>query len=236
MKLRNFIKSNPLLYKIWFYSYRTRTGDKVRLPRADDHLYFDGYPRSGNTYISGLISHVYTDIKFTSHLHVIAGIKLALKQNLPVLIVIRKPEDAVISNLFRVTEKKRLGPTQKVVDQLMKGYIDFYNYVDSKKDILRILDFSKVTSEPLIILKEVSELLQGDNRSDNELKIQIEKFDKRMKEREKTKINATSALPNEKRKSFKDSYKGLAIKSKFFDEASNIYHTLSNYHTLKDKS
>ncbi|MDZ7693162.1 MAG: hypothetical protein U5K69_18920 [Balneolaceae bacterium] len=231
MNFKNLVKRNPLLYKVWFYLYRTRTGDKVRLPQKTDHLYFDGYPRSGNTYFSGLISFVFADTEFTSHLHVIAGIKLALKQGLPVFIIIRKPEDAIISNLFRVTEKKSLKPSQKLVDELAFGYVEYYSYVNSRRDTLNILDFSKVTQEPLAMLKKVAPVLSDSKRSDEKFEEQVKRFDERIKEKEKNKISATSALPNEERKFFKNNHMNLVLSSKHLEKANQLYSTLVQNHS-----
>ena len=116
--IQSVVSSRVLLYVIWFYMIRIRKGSKVKLPDKSDDLYFDGYPRSGNTYFSGLMERLYPDIQYSSHLHAIAGIKIAFRRKIPVFILIRYPVDAIISNVFRISRAKGLDVNQKLVDEM----------------------------------------------------------------------------------------------------------------------
>ncbi len=122
--LRQFTSSNRFLYVIWFYSVRKRKGDSTRLPSSSDDFYLDGYPRSGNTFFAGLLRNVYPSKVFANHLHVISGLKIALKLELPVFVIIRDPKDAVVSNLYRkIMDNKKLSLNQDLIESLLISYL-----------------------------------------------------------------------------------------------------------------
>lgn len=224
MDLKNIFKNNPQLYKLWFYSIRIRTGDKVRLPEDDDDLYIDGYPRSGNTYLCGLLGFTHKEISYASHLHVTASIKMALKKNIPIFILMRSPEDAVVSNMYNKVQKKKLLPSQKLADELLIQYINYYSFVEKNTDNLSVILFESAIGNKAGFLKKITNRI-GHSNSGNYQKI-IESFDRRMKEKEKVKITATSALPNDKRKEFKKSNIHLVTGSKFYKKADQIYQNV----------
>jgi len=226
MDLKNRFKSNTYLYRLWFYAIRSRTGDKVRLPEKSDHLYLDGYPRSGNTYLSGLLRFAHRDLRFASHLHVVASIKMALEQNVPVFVLMRSPDDSVVSNMYRKVQKKKLAPSQKLADELLIQYINYYSFVEKNLPKLSVILFESAIDNKIEFLEIVTKKIDPSN-SVNFQEI-IQSFDQRMKEKEKVKITATSALPNEKRKEFKKSNSQLVTGSKFYDNAVQIFQNIGD--------
>src|SRR6056297_2644722 len=224
MDLKNRFKSNTYLYRLWFYAIRSRTGDKVRLPEKSDHLFLDGYPRSGNTYLSGLLRFAHRDLRFASHLHVTASIKMALEKDVPVFVLMRSPEDAVVSNLYNIVQKKKLVPGKKLADEMLIQYINYYSIVEKNLNKLSVILFESAIDNKTGFLEIVTKKIDPSN-SVNFQEI-IQSFDQRMKEKEKVKITATSALPNEKRKEFKKSNIHLVIGSKFYKKAVRIYQNV----------
>jgi len=225
MDLKNIFKNKPPLYKIWFYSFRKWTGDKVRLPEVNDHLYTDGYPRSGNTYLCGLLGFAHKELTYTSHLHVTASIKMALKMNIPVFVLMRLPEDAVVSNMYNKVQKKSINPDQKLADELLIQYINYYSFVEMNTDKLSVILFeSAINDKPGFLEKLTKRINQSNSSTYREI---IQSFDRRMREKEKVKITATSALPNDKRKEFKKSNIQLVTGSEFYNEAERIYQNLA---------
>lgn len=97
-KIKSVVKSSPVLYKLWFLRNKGTLRSNVRLSKIKDHYYFDGYPRSGNTYFHGLFKCLYPYLNGASHLHCTAGIKIACRFRVPkIIIIVRKPEDAILS-------------------------------------------------------------------------------------------------------------------------------------------
>ena len=101
-KFKKSLLNISFIYKIWFYTYLNQKNKNLRLPKNKDPLYFDGYPRSGNTYTFGLIYRVYPSLhcKVSHHLHSIIVLKIAIKKDIKSIVIIRNPKDAIISYLY----------------------------------------------------------------------------------------------------------------------------------------
>lgn len=99
--LRNLIKSSPFLFFLWYHLWRKNRGVKIEYFNKQTVLYLDGYQRSGNTYSLHLIKTIWPSIKFIHHFHAIAPIKIALKKNLPVFILLRDPLNSISSRYLK---------------------------------------------------------------------------------------------------------------------------------------
>lgn len=227
--IRNVVSNNRLLYKMWFYTYRIRKGDPVRLPTKNDDYYLDGYPRSGNTFISGLLKRVFPDKKFASHLHVPATLRMAVLNKLPTFIMLRSPDDAVISNLYRKISVKDLSPTSENMDMLLSQYILYYTTVLEFIEQVHIIDFSIFIKDNKIILKNISDIINCDIGSDKKIDEEIASFKKLMKEKEKVKKKHAGSLPNTHRIEFKEEYLGKLRSRPSFRKAENLYQDLIQF-------
>ena len=160
MVLKNIISGNVFLYKIWFYSVLKKRNTKLRLPMAGDRFYFDGYPRSGNTFTIGLIERIYPSLKGkgSHHLHSIAGIKLAIKNNLPIVVMIRNPEDAIISYLYTKKEYQLKKPN--LIDELTIEYITYYNFVLNFINRIKIIHFDEMIKNKRVSIQRFGNWLE----------------------------------------------------------------------------
>lgn len=71
--IRKWFKSFPFLYVIWLKYFRK---SKLSVPSNEDVFYFDGYPRSGNSYLTILFKYIFPTVRFSHHLHCVASLKL----------------------------------------------------------------------------------------------------------------------------------------------------------------
>lgn len=95
--IRKLLSENKLLYTLYFHFYRKHRGIRPSWFNAETKIYYDGYPRSGNTYLHHLFRNLFSDNYSVHHLHKVAPIKIALKKQLPTFILIRNPKDAIPS-------------------------------------------------------------------------------------------------------------------------------------------
>lgn len=97
--VRSIFKQIPILYRIAFRFYlSSRFGGDGRLPRKEDDFYFDGYAKSGNSSLSSFLRSVSTrDLVFSSHLHSVAPLKIALQFKLPSVVIYRDPYNSIAS-------------------------------------------------------------------------------------------------------------------------------------------
>lgn len=235
-ELRQVVSSNVFLYKVWFYLVRKHRGDPVRLPSINDDFYFDGYPRSGNTFLKGLIEKLYPEKKFASHLHSISGIKIALDLNLPVFVLIRKPKDAVVSYLFRKIIITNSSSTEVLIERLLISYRNYYKFVKEHSNYISILEFESAINNETLLLKAVAEIVGFKKGSDAFLQENLKNHKVLMKKKEKQKDSYASSLPNEERAEFKSEYQKKILNSSIYRSAEDIYKELTEYDLLSKKA
>lgn len=234
-KIEHIIKSNVFLYKIWFYSIRIRTGDYVRLPSKNDDLYFDGYPRSGNTFCKGLLSLAYPQKKFASHLHSISGLKIALKFELPIFIIIRKPEDAVVSNLFTKVKNKKKELNQRTIENLLASYQQYYSFVRKYLGTFNIISFDSFIKSEVLTIERIAAAANFDAKSRKFLQETLDGFRIHMERKETQKETFASSLPNNDRAEFKNKYQGKVLNAPTYQLTTEIYRELINYDLVKQE-
>ena len=215
--------ANQILYKLWFDYRRSKSGDKVALPKSGDRLYFDGYPRSGNTYVAGLMKFIFPDAIQSSHLHAIAPLKIALKNKVPVLIIFRDPENSVASNHFRKTDGKQIN--MKLLNEQLLEYIDYYKFVLHNKKKIQIINFEQVIGNPANFLNGINKIV-GFTENETITEQNVASYDSFMKDREKQKKAVNGSLPNDQRNAYKESVIQSLQKNPNYPKAKEIYHKL----------
>jgi len=225
---------NVFLYKIWFFCIREYRGDYVRLPCVDDHFYFDGYPRSGNTFFANLVGKVYPDKRFAHHLHVISGLKIALNFGLPTFVIIREPKDSVASNLYRiVVENKRKTPNPKRIERLLISYYNYYSFVKEHIDDINVVRFDLCVNNELLLIHLIAETVGFEVRSDNSLKETLNDYRAMMKKTEAQKDTQASSLPNNQRMNFKKEYLSNVLNSPSYSMAEDLYNEIASLDLFK---
>jgi len=111
--MKRLIKSNPFLFKLWFELYRKNRGIKKNYFNHKTKFLLDGYPRSGNTFAASLVKYIFGKEVFVHHFHAIAPIKIALRKDIPVYILIRDPKEAITSNYLKTFALKNKDVPRK---------------------------------------------------------------------------------------------------------------------------
>lgn len=230
--LRQLTCSNLFLYKIWFYTYRKFKGGVVRLPSNDDNFYFDGYPRSGNTFFVHFFIKIYPTKKFAHHLHTIAALKIAIDKQLPIFIIIREPKDAVASNLFRKVIGRKLTSNRELIEKSLIAYYNYYKFVYDNISCLNILSFNSCIANEVLTVKKVAKVVGFETKSDMHLRESLENFKTFMNQKEKEKDSYASSLPNKERAQFKKMYINEILNSPFYSTTKEIYNKLIKYDLL----
>lgn len=226
--IHSHAKSNTLLYKLWFYTVRKHIGDNVRLPKDTDDFYFDGYPKSGNTYFCGLISALYPSLSFAHHLHTVAGLKIAARKKIPIFIIIRHPKDAIVSNIARKLIQKPQHLEQNLIDKMVLEYNNYYDYVTRSKSTFNVFNFSLAIKDETLIPSHISSILKLEQFSIEKFNHVRNEFKALMKQKEQNKTDMASALPNKKREAFKNKNRVRVQNSKYYKNSVEIFKSLTD--------
>lgn len=139
---------------VFFGLYRVLRGRKeiARAVTPNTQLVIEGFPRSGNSFARRAFIMAQSDpqIKYdiAHHIHVPAQVVRAARWQIPTLVLIRRPRDAVLSLVIR-------DPIS--VDQALRYYLTFYETVEKYRDAYVLGLFEEVTEDFGQLIKRVND-------------------------------------------------------------------------------
>lgn len=136
--IRRFVWKRPVLYAPIALSKHRRDV----IPAGCD-LFIDGFPRSANTFTSLYWQQTQPHLKIRSHDHIPPFIIAALKKDIPALLLIRNPLDAVSSYAILVKTS---------FEQELCYYIDYYDALLAYREQMFIVDFENAVAHPRQVL------------------------------------------------------------------------------------
>ena len=150
LKLRRivnkFIRIRP---KLFIYIMSRRNKFKDIIVNNNTEIVIEGYPRSANTFaVAAFVYSQGRDVSIARHTHAPAQLILAVNARLPVIFLIRKPMDAVISLVIR--------------DEAISLKYALQTYIWYHRSLLTIVkdcviaDFSQVTENYSTIINDVN--------------------------------------------------------------------------------
>lgn len=157
-RYRIFIKSNPLLYKFVAKNLR----EQAEITEKDSSFVIEGFQRSGNTFAWQLVREMYKNqLKIAHHTHSVASLKLAIKYNKKIIILIRKPLDSLVSAMIYRANYEKKDEFDKILKLFFDDYKSFYNFLKKikKNKNVFIVDFNELITNPKNFCREVSGFL-----------------------------------------------------------------------------
>ena len=152
MQFRNLIKNAIAPYADLFrFGFRigAKRAHQPLLINKDTQLVIEGFPRSANTFaVVAFIKSQDRDVAIAHHLHAVAQVKLGVRQGVPVIVLIRRPEDAVRS--LKVIFKQRNR------NSALKNWLRFYEEVEPLRSRVVIADFDRVIGDFGAVIDEVN--------------------------------------------------------------------------------
>jgi hypothetical protein len=141
----------PAVYFSLYRTFRTPK-DIVRAVTPDTQLVIEGFPRSGNSFARRAFVMAQNEspgkIRIAHHLHVPAQVVRASRWQIPTLVVIRRPRDAVLS--FALWD-----PIS--VDQALRYYVSFYETVEKCRDGYVLGLFEEITQDFGQVIKRIND-------------------------------------------------------------------------------
>ena len=224
--VRTIAREWPVPYRFWLRRHSWKIGKPKKLPETTDSLYLDGYPRSGNTYFTALVRELEPQVKFADHLHVVAPIKIALGLKIPTFILMRNPDDAILSYMvhikqFGVKSAKINLNVNELAGQLISDWLRYYRFVDSQFSRLTVVLSEAGFKDPLGTIENVFEL--AGVRKDPYRSAKFENAHRQFTTRDVTKAQGSTSYPSAERNRLKDSYRVIIEKSGRLDEARHLH-------------
>jgi len=159
--------------------YRLKGEDRV--VQATTQLVIEGYPRSANTFAVWAFRHAqHEDVRLAHHLHHPAQVIRAAQWEIPTLVLIREPKDAVISWVMRDPQP---------VDLALKHYVLFYKTVAQYRDAYVLGSFEEVTEDYGGVIDRINNKFATRFSSFHHTEENVKKVFSRIEERHKARNN-----------------------------------------------
>lgn len=137
-------------YPAVFYPlYRLARKNPAQAVTPETQLVIEGFPRSANTFAVLAFRQAQRGKVHVAHnLHVPAQVIRASRWQIPALVLIRDPKDAVLSFVVR----DRIS-----VDQALKHYVSFYETVAEYRDDFVLGTFEEVTGDYGTVIRHIND-------------------------------------------------------------------------------
>lgn len=120
---------------------------------SNTNICIEGFPRSANSFMVNAFKLWNPGKQIAHHLHVSMQVHNSLQYNIPCIVLVRHPLDA-ISSLLIVDKSLSLRLA-------IQSYVSFYSNIEEVKNKVVVAEFSKVISEPGKIIESVNQLYQS---------------------------------------------------------------------------
>lgn len=209
--MRTLFSENPILFK----SYAYITGNsflKDQLSTKKDFA-IAGFPRSGNTYSTKVIKSAFPEADFAHHIHKIAPIKVHVKANNPVLILMRHPSES-ISSLYLFKQEFGFAGSLKI---LCNEWLSFYDYVLMQK--LPVINFEDWINTPIHLISLISEITGN---------LIPREWEPPTNKGNKNNDKLYSMIPNEKKEFAKTKIKSKLKEESLYSDVLRLYCVVKN--------
>jgi len=155
-KIKFFLSKNYYLHQFYIY-IKSRKIPNLTVNKKTK-ICIEAFPRSGNSWTARVFRHLldlppYTDI-ICHHTHSPHTVRKSLNLNIPTLVIIRNPIDAISSVLlFRKFHTK---PLKDMISLQIKKYIFFYSIIKKYSDKIVIIKFEQIFSDFNKVIKKLN--------------------------------------------------------------------------------
>ncbi len=140
------------LYRLLVAAHLRTHNDRARAVTPDTQLVIEGFPRSGNSFARRAFvmaqNENFDKSRIAHHLHVPAQVVQAARWQIPTLVLIRRPRDAVLS--FALWD-----PIS--VDHALRYYRSFYETVEKYRDAYVLGLFEEITEDFGQVIKRIND-------------------------------------------------------------------------------
>lgn len=221
-EVRLFLKSRPSVF-VPIASMRRES--RNRLVRSSTEILIDGFPRSANTFaVAAFRYSQQRPIEIAHHHHCSAQFALAVQHDVPAVLVIRQPQEAIRSHLT-------FFPWMPA-HQAVRQYLTFHSEVEIYRERLVVAPFDLVTSDFGSVVDAVNDKFGKTFRrfvhtpaAANEIREQLRTENEKRRDPE-YRFNGQSAVKEELKKRVTSSLESPDLRG-ILEEANDIYSRLA---------
>tara|TARA_B100001996_G_C18651325_1_gene589515 strand:+ start:157 stop:831 length:675 start_codon:yes stop_codon:yes gene_type:complete len=220
--IKIYLKSIPFFFK--YIAFFRQTNKKILVNKKTD-IAIEGFWRCGNHFaVHAFLFSQKKQMVVAHHFHASAQIKMAVKLNIPAIILIRNPYDCIASSLVFSPDKNPLF--------FIKYYKVFYNSLEKIKHKCIISDFKNTTENfdkiiELVNRKYKSDFEVFDNQSKN-INIVLKNIKNENIKSMNRNLNDEIAIPSDYKKKLKSDIIAL-LKSNYKKEMKELYNIYDQF-------
>lgn len=207
--------------RIYFKFYARRYPFNQLAVNSSTNICIEGYPRCANSYAVYALVLANNNLNVGHHLHVPAQIFKSVQMEIPTIVPIRTPEEAVSS--FLVFQKSTNA------DLYLKAYVKFYKSLFHLLDKVVIADFTTIIGDFNKVIQAVNNKYRTNYQVISDLKQRQDEIFKKLKEINERFFGCDrnkTMYPDKTREIHKQKAKKYTIGSKFLGEANEIYERI----------
>lgn len=214
----------------WLYQavmrWKSRRVPSLLVRRDRTKLVIEAYPRSSNSFGVRMFRHANPDLTYeevSHHSHIVSNVKQAVKWNIPVLVIVREPVDAITSNMIAHGDT-----SDSMLRILTTKYLDFYGWCLENKDAMVIAAFEDVTEGRFRRISErLNERFGTSFSTDFDEKELMEDVKKTIKEGSPNKENPSRIpIPSREREAMYEELRPHVRSSSVIQSASRLYEKI----------
>jgi len=207
--LGTYIGNSSLLFP---YNYK-REHNQKKIIRASSDLCVEGFQRSGNSFFVMLFRRKNKDVNLAHHMHSAVQVIKAIELQVPVIVLIRKPEDAVAS-LITWDDTLTIGVA-------LYAYRSFYNKLRDYKSQVVIAPFSEVVSNVGEVIRKVNRRYSTDFIPMDFTEEQLTKIRTNVANRQKNQL--ASPIPNQEKAQLNAVHKERIMKHRSYQATLKVH-------------
>lgn len=168
----------------------------------ETNLVIEGYPRSGNSFAFTAFNMAQGEskVRVAHHLHTSSVVVAAIRAKVPSLVLVRNPEDAIISHII-YSQNLTIG-------QCLKSYLDFYQPLLKYRDYFVTAKFEDVITDFGAITRQVNQKFSTTFEEFEHTQDNVDKcfyvLENSWKDLGMSQQKAVTNAPSEKRKRYKE--------------------------------
>ena len=150
LESRSLIAKNDRAYRgmiRWVSAFRPKQANLI--VSADADIVIEGFPRSANTFMTTWFDLAQEkNTKIAHHLHESYQVRFAEANDIPCVVLIRRPLDAIASVILRDRRMKSVS--------MLRNYIRFYDQIQSYHRNSVIVMFEEAIHQPNSVIEKIN--------------------------------------------------------------------------------